>query len=93
MTKKIFRILDCRGTVRIDFILDENEMLYVNEPNTIPGSLAFYLWKECGVSFSDLVKKMVETALLAHADKNKNVFAYDSSILQKMTAGAKGSKR
>ena len=93
MTKKIFRILDCRGTVRIDFILDENEMLYVNEPNTIPGSLAFYLWKECGVSFSDLVKRMVETALLAHADKNKNVFAYDSTILQKVTAGAKGSKR
>lgn len=93
MTKKIFRILDCRGTVRIDFILDENEMLYVNEPNTIPGSLAFYLWKECGVSFADLVQRMVETALLAHADKNKNVFAFDSTILQKVASGAKGAKR
>lgn len=93
MTKEIFRLLDCRGTVRIDFILDENDMLYVNEPNTIPGSLAFYLWQECGVSFGKLVEIMVEDALRAHADKNTNVFAFDSTILQKVAAGAKGSKR
>ena len=93
MTKEIFRLLDCRGTVRIDFILDENDVLYVNEPNTIPGSLAFYLWQECGVSFGKLVEIMVEDALRAHADKNTNVFAFDSTILQKVTAGAKGSKR
>ena len=93
MTKEIFKLLDCRGTVRIDFILDENDMLYVNEPNTIPGSLAFYLWQECGVSFAQLVEIMVEDALRAHADKNTNVFAFDSTILQKVAAGTKGSKR
>ena len=93
MTREIFSLLDCRGTVRIDYILDENDMLYVNEPNTIPGSLAFYLWKECGVSFAQLVEQMVEDALRAHADKNRNVYAYDSTILQKVAAGVKGSKR
>jgi len=93
MTREIFRLLDGRGTMRIDFILDENDMLYVNEPNTIPGSLAFYLWKECGVSFSDLVDKMVEGALRAHADKNQNVYAFDSTILQKVASGVKGAKR
>ena len=93
MTREIFKIMDCRGTVRIDYILDENDMLYVNEPNTIPGSLAFYLWKECGVSFAELVDKMVEGALRAHADKNQNVYAFDSTILQKVAAGTKGSKR
>lgn len=93
MTKEIFSLLDCRGTVRVDFILDENDMLYVNEPNTIPGSLAFYLWKECGVSFADLVDRMVEGALRAHADKNQNVYAFDSTILQKVVAGTKGAKR
>ena len=93
MTKEIFKLLDCRGTVRIDFILDENDVLYVNEPNTIPGSLAFYQWQECGVSFGKLVEIMVEDALRAHADKNTNVFAFDSTILQKVAAGAKGSKR
>jgi len=93
LTKDIFRTLDCRGTVRIDFILDENDMLYVNEPNTIPGSLAFYLWKECGVSFAQLVDIMIESALRAHADKNQNVYAFDSTILQKVASGAKGAKR
>ena len=92
MTTEIFKLLDCRGTVRIDFILDEFDMLYVNEPNTIPGSLAFYLWKECGVSFPQLVEKMVEDALRAHADAGTSVYAYDSTILQKVAAGTKGSK-
>lgn len=93
MTRDIFKLLDCRGTVRVDFILDGNDMLFVNEPNTIPGSMAFYLWKACGVSFPELVEKLVEDALRAHADKNTSVFAYDSTILKKVAAGAKGAKR
>ena len=93
MTRDIFRLLDCRGTVRVDYLLDENDILYVNEPNTIPGSLAFYLWKECGVNFPKLVEKMVESAMKAYADKNRSVYAFDSTILQKVTAGSKGAKR
>ena len=93
MTCDIFKLLDCCGTVRVDFILDQNDMLVVNEPNTIPGSLAFYLWKASGLDFPKLIEKMVEDALRAHADKNSSVFAYDSSILKKVAAGTKGSKR
>ena len=93
MTCDIFRLLDCRGTVRVDYLLDENDLLYVNEPNTIPGSLAFYLWKECGIDFPKLVEKMVESAMKAYADKNRSVYAFDSTILQKVTAGSKGAKR
>ena len=93
MTCDIFKLLDCCGTVRVDFILDQNDMLFVNEPNTIPGSLAFYLWKDSGLDFPKLIEKMVEDALRAHADKNSSVFAYDSSILKKVAAGTKGSKR
>ena len=93
MTCDIFKLLDCCGTVRVEFILDQNDMLFVNEPNTIPGSLAFYLWKASGLDFPKLIEKMVEDALRAHADKNSSVFAYDSSILKKVAAGTKGSKR
>lgn len=92
MTREIFKLLDCCGTIRVDFMFDENDVLYVNEPNTIPGSLAFYLWKECGVGFPELVDRMVESAMRRHADKNRNVYAYDSTILQKVAAGIKGSK-
>ena len=93
MTCDIFKLLDCCGTVRVDFILDQNDMLFVNEPNTIPGSLAFYLWKASGLDFPKLIEKMVEDALRAHADKNSSVFAYESSILKTVAAGTKGSKR
>ena len=79
--------------LRVDYILDQNDVLFVNEPNTIPGSLAFYLWKAGGLDFPKLVEKMVEDALRKHADKNSSVFAYDSSILKKVASGSKGAKR
>lgn len=91
---EIFKTLDCKGSVRIDFMIDEETgELYVNEANIIPGSLAFYLWQENGIPYKDLVDKMVEFALRAHADKNHSVFAYDSTILESVQNGAKGAKR
>ena len=93
MTKRVFQLLDCKGTIRVDFILDENDVLYVNEPNTIPGSMAFYLWKASGLSFLNLIDEMVQDAMRAHAEKNRNVYAYDANILDRVASGAKGAKR
>ena len=93
MTREVFRLLDCKGVIRVDFLLDQNDVLYVGEPNTIPGSLAFYLWKAQGISYPDLIEKMVENAMCAWAGKNKNVYAFDSNILTSVVRGAKGSKR
>ena len=67
LSRKIFHLMDCKGVVRIDYIIDENDILYVNEPNTIPGSMAFYLWKASGLSFSQLVDEMVKNAFEASA--------------------------
>ena len=89
----IFRALDCKGVVRIDFILDEDtHELYVGEINTIPGSLSFYLWEPAGVKFSELLDKMVEYALRASADKNRSVYSFKSDILSHVGKGAKGAK-
>ena len=87
-----FRAMDLKGVVRIDFILDENDGVYINEANTIPGSLAFYLWEPKGVSFSQMLDQMVVNALRAHADRNGSVFSYDSEILSRIMRGAKGAK-
>ena len=47
----IFRMLDCKGVVRIDYMFDRaSEQIYITEINTIPGSLAFYLWENKGVN-------------------------------------------
>ncbi|MDL2318954.1 D-alanine--D-alanine ligase [Eubacteriales bacterium OttesenSCG-928-A19] len=92
MAVDIFRILDCKGVVRIDFMLD-GDTLYVGEINTIPGSLAFYLWTASGMPYPRLIGRMVELAFRAHAEKNRSVFAYDSGLLGQATLGAKGAKQ
>ena len=90
MAVKAFRALDLKGVVRIDFIIDgATNQCYINEPNVIPGSLAFYLWEPAGLKFSDMLDKMVEDAFKASADKNRSVFSYKSVILDKMN-GSKG---
>lgn len=93
MSREIFRMMDCKGVVRIDYMFDrESENLYITEINTIPGSLAFYLWENAGVPYRKLIDRMVELAERAHADKNQANYAYTSDILQGASFGAKGSK-
>jgi D-alanine-D-alanine ligase len=89
----IFRAMDCKGVVRIDFMIDPaSGALYVNEINTIPGSLAFYLWTANGLPFDRLIDRAVEFAEKAHAQKNAASFGFDSSILAKAGKGMKGRK-
>ena len=93
MSKRIFRLLDCKGVVRIDYMYDcESEKLYITEINTIPGSLAFYLWENAGISYTKLIDRMVEYAEKAHEDKNRVNYAFTSDILKGAAFSAKGSK-
>ncbi len=93
LTEEVFRALDCKGVVRVDYIIDRDEdRVYMGEINTIPGSLAFYLWEPVGVSFAQLIDSMVNCALTAWADRNKSVFSYDSNILASVRSGAKATK-
>lgn len=87
-----FRAMDLKGVVRIDFILDPDGNVYINEANTIPGSLAFYLWEPRGISFGKLLERMIECAYNAYADKKASIFSHDSTILAGILRGAKGSK-
>ena len=71
MTKRIqslavraFQSLGCNGVVRFDFMIDRsNGELYLNEINTIPGSLAFYLWEPVGVPYPELLDRCIKLAL------------------------------
>lgn len=100
MTKRVeelalraFAALDCKGVARIDFLYDkQTDELYMGEINTIPGSLAYYLFEPKGISFAKMIDKMVECALLANANRNENVFSYQSCILSSR-GGTKGAKR
>lgn len=92
---EIFEALDCKGVVRIDFMIDTaNNTLYVNEINTIPGSLAFYLWEPKGMPYAKLIDRLVEIALAAKMERDAHIYAFDSNLLStaKLGGGAKGAK-
>ncbi len=91
-TADIFRMLECRGVVRVDYILD-GEQAYVNEINTIPGSFAFYLYEPMGIPFSSLVDRLVQYAHMALEDKKASSFAFSSDILRKAASGTKIIKK
>ena len=91
-SKKVFRIMNFSGVCRIDYLIDsKTQKFYVNEPNTIPGSLSFYLWKEVGMKYSDLLDEMIQIAIKEYKHKSKKVRSFDSNILEGFN-GSKGCK-
>lgn len=78
---KLFRAMGGRGIARLDFMVNKKGELIFNEINTMPGSLAFYLWKEKGVSFTELVKKLVSLAEEEWSRKQAYVTSFESNIL------------
>lgn len=93
ISREIFRMLDCKGVVRIDYMFDtDSGELYITEINTIPGSLAFYLWENAGISYMNLIDRLVAYAEKAHEEKNAANYAYTSDILKSASIGSKGSK-
>ena len=79
---KVFKALNANGCVRIDFMIDrDTDKIYVNEINTIPGSLAFYLWNEEGIDFIKECDILIENALKRYRIKEKMTFSFDTNIL------------
>ncbi|MBR2811273.1 MAG: ATP-grasp domain-containing protein, partial [Solobacterium sp.] len=94
---KTFRVLGASGVCRIDFLMDtETKKVYVNEINTIPGSLAFYLWQAAGMSFSELMDALVQQAVDRDRRRARMSFSFETNLLASFNAnaakGAKGSK-
>lgn len=93
MAVATFRALDCSGVARIDFLLDGEEV-YINEINTIPGSLSFYLWEAAGVSYTALLDELVSIALKRERERRNLNFSYETNLLSSVSLkGLKGSKR
>ena len=93
-SKKVFRLFNCGGLARLDFLVESNsEKFYFNEINTIPGSFSFYLWKESGIEFDHLLQELIKIAVSTHQKKNGRVLTYETNLLsQKAVKGMKGLK-
>ena len=87
-----FRVLSCHGVSRVDVIMDaDNGNIYVNEINTIPGSLSFYLWEATGIPFNELMDRLVKLALKRKREATMKTVSYDQNIFS-MGGGVKGAK-
>lgn len=85
-----FRVLSCHGVSRVDVIVDaKTRDIYVNEINTIPGSLSFYLWEATGISFDKLMDKLVSLALKRKREQKMKTVSYDQNIFS-LGGGVKG---
>lgn len=89
-----FKALGCNGVARIDFMIDEDKgTLYFNEINTIPGSLAFYLWEPVGISYPELLDRMIQLAFQRARIEQSLAFTFDTNILDSASFnGSKGAK-
>lgn len=81
LAKDAFNALECYGNIRIDFLIDENNNVYVNEINSIPGALAYYLWQNSGFTFSQVIDNMISIAFDIFNDKNKKIYSINTNVL------------
>ncbi len=89
---KAFRALNSTGNVRIDFLVDKkSKKIYINEVNSCPGSLAFYLWEPLNIDYTELLDRMINIAIKDYKRKLKKTYSFDSNILQGFS-GLKGTK-
>ncbi|MBQ4049583.1 MAG: D-alanine--D-alanine ligase [Clostridia bacterium] len=77
--KLAFRALKCYGVARVDFLYDGQ--LYLNEINTVPGSMSSYLFDYDKINFSALSKSLIDIAIKAHTEKSKLKRATDGQLL------------
>ena len=90
---KIFKAIGASGVVRIDFLLDtDTDKVYANEINTIPGSLAFYLWEATDLKYTDMIDRLVEIAFRRQRNRDNLTFTIDTNILSGVSFGSKGAK-
>lgn len=92
LAKDSFKALNSSGVVRIDFLIDKKaNKVYVNEMNTIPGSLAFYLWEPAGKSYTELLDDVITLAIKDYKKKSKFKTSFSTNILSNYN-GVKGLK-
>jgi D-alanine-D-alanine ligase len=87
-SEKFFRSIDGKGMARLDFMIDHDK-IYFNEINTIPGSLAFYLWEKADISFPKLVNTLVDLSLENYGQESSRIKSFESNLLASMPLSGK----
>ena len=89
----IMKATGSSGVVRIDYLLDSKSgEVFANEINTIPGSLAFYLWEASGIKYTELIDRLADIAFKRQRNRDNLTFTIKTNILSGASFGSKGSK-
>lgn len=84
---KAFQALGGCGVARIDFMIDgDSGQIYLNEINTIPGSLSFYLWQPVGMDYPELLDRIIALGLKRDRE-DSFVYSFDTNVLQGVSFG------
>ena len=93
ISKDVFRVLNLKGVSRIDFLVNKKTgEIYVNEPNTIPGSLSFYMFKPKGKSYRELIDELIMRTVKGYKNEKRKISSFSSNILNNYN-GSKGFKK
>lgn len=90
-----FKALNLSGVARIDLLINtKSKEVFVNEPNTIPGCLAFYMWTPIGKNYTTLLDDMITLAIKDYKNRMKKTSSFESNILSTFdgSKGLKGAK-
>ena len=92
---KAFKALGSSGNSRIDFLIDtKKNKVYINEINSIPGSLAFYLWEAKGLDFTKMLDDMITIGIKDYKRRISKTHSFETNILSGYSSnnGLKGAK-
>lgn len=89
LAKQAFTSIDASGVSRIDFLVSEDKKVYVNEINTLPGSISFYLWEKKDYPIKKLIDRLIEIAEITNKEKTKNMYSYDADLFNRIQYGGK----
>jgi D-alanine-D-alanine ligase len=77
-----FRAIGAAGVTRVDFLVSpERDSFVVNELNTLPGSLSFYLWEASGLRFDAMLARLIEMAMARHREQQATTSSIDTWLL------------
>ncbi len=95
ISKRVFKCLNNSGVVRIDYLIDnKSKKVYVNEINTIPGSLSYYLWEGKNISYYELLDMLITNEIKDYKKKMKKMSSFKTNILSNYGMyGTKGIKK
>ena len=93
LAKRAFTAFGCAGVTRVDFLIDAQQQVYINELNTIPGSFSFYLWEPAGLPFADLMDGLIDFALAEQQEKLRTTTVFATNLLAERASGVKAGEK